>query len=80
MRSYFHARSQALLTLAAVLGIVFGTAISRAQMNVTTWHNDVGRTGQNIEEKVLTPSNVTKNTFGKICSAAVDGQYSTPSP
>ena len=30
-----------------------------AQVNVTTYHNDVARTGQNTQEAYLTPGNVT---------------------
>jgi hypothetical protein len=45
--------------------------------NVLTWHNDIGRTGLNSTETILTQSNVNKTQFGKICSSApgaIDGQ------
>lgn len=51
----------------------------QAQVNVTTFHNDDGRTGLNARETVLNPGNTDANNFGKICSAAVDGQiYAQP--
>jgi hypothetical protein len=45
-----------------------------AQVNVLTWHNDVARSGQNLKETILTPSNVTSATFGKLFTITVDGK------
>jgi hypothetical protein len=42
-------------------------------VTVLTYHNDVARTGQNLEEKILTFSNVNSNRFGKLGFLAVDG-------
>jgi hypothetical protein len=54
-------------------------AVSPAQVNVTTYHNDNGRTGQNLQETILTTSNVNANNFGKLFSQSVDGfSYSQP--
>ena len=42
-------------------------------VDVTTYHYDNLRTGQNLNEAVLTPANVDQAKFGKIGSFAVDG-------
>ena len=42
--------------------------------DVLTYHNDIARTGQNLTESILTPSNVASATFGKIGFYPVDGR------
>src|ERR1700677_4751444 len=56
------------LTLLAVLGPCL-----QAQVSVTTWRNDTQRTGQNLNETILTPSNVNPTQFGQLFSQPVDG-------
>jgi outer membrane protein assembly factor BamB len=69
--------------LFAVSFCLFGVFISiepaQAQVNVTTYHYDNARTGQNTQETVLTPANVGSTVFGKLFSVPVDGAvYAQP--
>ena len=74
--------SKGLLVTAVLLSSLLH---AQTHVNVTTWHNDNGRTGQNTNEATLKPGSgsVDKATFGKICSYKVadglDGQvYAQP--
>ncbi len=40
---------------------------------VLTWHNDSARTGQNLQETILSPSNVSSANFGLLQTLSVDG-------
>jgi hypothetical protein len=72
----FGIRGSALLTAFALLTAVYSAT---AQVNVTTYHNDLARTGANTAERILTPANVNSAQFGKLFSTAVQGDvYAQP--
>src|SRR5271170_3481231 len=55
-----------------LIGFLVGGSAT-AQVNVLTAHNDIARTGQNLNETILTPSNVNYTQFGKLFSQPVTG-------
>jgi hypothetical protein len=65
--------------LAAVFLFSMYAMSLQAQVNVTTYHNDNSRTGQNIQETALTPATVNSSQFGKLFAVTVDGSvYAQP--
>lgn len=67
-------RSFAWVTAAALLFISEPRTLSTAGTDVVTYHNDVARTGQNLNEFLLSPASVTSTTFGKTGFFTTDGK------
>ncbi len=62
--------SKAIYSFALVLACA---VMARAQVNVLTYHCDLARTGQNLNETMLTPASLSSRSFGKRFSHPVDG-------
>jgi len=65
-------RLAAVVWLAVSLSLISAPVVDAA--DVLTYHNDIGRTGQNLNEPTLTPSNVKSSTFGRLFTISVDGK------
>ncbi len=68
-----------ILLFGTVFTLFLTAAVAKGGVNVLVYHNDNGRTGDNLRETALTLANVKVNTFGKLFTYAVDGDvYAQP--
>jgi hypothetical protein len=58
---------------AGCLALVAASLPASAQVSVWTYHNDNFRSGQNTNETILNPTNVTSTLFGRVFTNTVDG-------
>jgi hypothetical protein len=68
-----HARKRMDLAVVCCLALASASML-HGQVSILTWHNDVARTGQNLSEAILTPTNVQTSSFGLRFVLAVDGK------
>jgi len=73
MKRNLKSATLAILCLVFFLGVRETRTHAASGINVTTYHNDNARTGQNLNETTLNTSNVNVNTFGQLFKIPVDG-------
>jgi hypothetical protein len=67
------------LACVALLLLLLTSIPALAQVNVYTRSYNLGRTGANLQETILTPANVNSKTFGKLYTVPTDGEiYAQP--
>jgi hypothetical protein len=79
MKSAGVGRLRRVLNFLLLVALALFGPLASAQVNVTTYHNDPGRSGANTQETLLYPANVNSKQFGKLFTSAVDGYvYAQP--
>jgi hypothetical protein len=79
-----NSRSSLIAPLAAIAWLAVTVAPAACApppvpVNVLTFHNDNLRSGGNLHETILRPSNVNSTVFGKLFSYPIDGYlYAEP--
>ncbi len=61
------------LPLFCLIAFSLCAVLASSATDVVTYHNDIARTGQNLQETILTTGNVNSSTFGKLFTVPVDG-------
>jgi outer membrane protein assembly factor BamB len=61
------------LRLFLLIWFSLSTVLVSSATDVVTYHNDIARTGQNLQETILSYSNVDSSSFGKLFVLPVDG-------
>jgi hypothetical protein len=75
----FLPRAKKLLEVLSLPALFLIGWTATAQVSVVTQRYDIGRTGANTSETILTPANVNSTQFGRLFSYAVDGYvYAQP--
>ena len=65
--------------MSPIIFVLLTAVVAEGQVSVTTYRNDLARSGGNPAETILTPASVNPAGFGKLASRPVDGQvYAQP--
>jgi len=72
-KSRYRFQPVAILSTILFLAAIVSGGVATGQVNIVTAHNDTARTGQNLNETILTPANVNPTQFGKLFSQTVPG-------